>query len=142
MMDPATLRRIAHRTVEQQQALTLTRAWNVMVRLRTAAVNAVRVLTKSCGHRMPASTTRRFAKRSLAATPAGLAEALNPVLDQIAQMTLQIKRYDRQIQEVGQTTYPETQALAESSRRRSHHGPDLRPDPGKQGTVQAGGAAV
>ena len=84
-LDPKILRPIAHRSVEQQQALTLIRARNVLVRLRTAAVNAVRGLTKSCGHRMPASTTRCFAKRSLAVMPPGLAQALNPVLDQIAQ---------------------------------------------------------
>ncbi len=109
-LDPEILRPITHRTVEQQQALTLIRARNVLVRLRTAAVNAVRGLTKACGHRMPATTTRCFAKRSLAVMPPGLAQALNPILDQIAGMTLRIKQYDRQIQELGQTEYPETQA--------------------------------
>jgi transposase len=33
------------------------------------------------------------------------------VIEQIAQMTLKIKEYDRQIQKLGQTEYPETQAL-------------------------------
>jgi hypothetical protein len=74
-------------------------------------VNAVRGLTKSCGHRMPASSTRCFAKRSLAVMPPGLAQALGPVLEQIATMTMKIKQYDRQIQELGQAKYPETQAL-------------------------------
>ena len=60
---------------------------------------------------MPASTTDTFAKRSLAVMPPGLAQALGPVLEQIAQMTLKIKQYDRQIQQLGQTEYPETQAL-------------------------------
>jgi transposase len=110
-LDPEILRPIAHRTVEQQEALTLIRARNLIVRLRTAAVNAVRGLTKSCGHRMPASTTSCFAKRSLAGMPPGLAQALGPVLEQIAQMTLKIKQYDRQIQQLGQSQYPETQAL-------------------------------
>ena len=55
-LDPEILRPISHRTVEQQEALTLIRARDLMVRLRTAAVNAVRGLTKSCGHRMPASS--------------------------------------------------------------------------------------
>jgi transposase len=41
-------------------------ARELLVRLRTAAVNAVRGLTKACGHRMPASSTRCFAERSLA----------------------------------------------------------------------------
>jgi transposase len=110
-LDPEILRPIAHRTVEQQEALTLIRARDLMVRLRTAAVNAVRGLTKSCGHRMPASSTRCFAKRSLAVMPPGLTQALRPVLEQIAEMTLKIKQYDRQIQQLGQAQYPETQAL-------------------------------
>jgi transposase len=43
--------------------------------------------------------------------PPGLAQALGPVLEQIAQMTLKIRQYDRQILELTQTEYPETQAL-------------------------------
>jgi len=43
-LDPKILRPIAHRTVAQQEALTLIRARNL--RLRTAAVNAVRGLAK------------------------------------------------------------------------------------------------
>jgi transposase len=86
-LDPEILRPIAHRTVEQQEALTLIRARDLMVRLRIAAVNAVRGLTKSCGRRMPASTTSCFAKRSLAVMPPELAQALGPVLEQIAEMT-------------------------------------------------------
>jgi transposase len=72
-LNPEILRPIAHRTVEQQEALTLIRALNLVVPLRTAAVNGVRGLTKSCGHRMPESTTPTFAKRRLSdATRAGL----------------------------------------------------------------------
>ena len=43
--------------------------------------------------------------------PPGLAQALRPVVEQIAEMTFKIKQYDRQIQQLGQTQYPETQAL-------------------------------
>ena len=110
-LDPKILRPIAHRTVRQQEALTLIRARDLIVRLRTAAVNAVRGLTKSCGYRMPASSTECFAKRSLAVMPPGLAQALGPVLEQIAEMTIKIKQYDRQIQQLTQTEYPETLAL-------------------------------
>src|ERR1700758_1567021 len=70
-LDPQILRPISHRTVEQQEALTLIRARDLLVRLRTAAVNAVRGLTKACGHRMPASSTTCFAQRGLAAMPPG-----------------------------------------------------------------------
>jgi transposase len=48
-LDPQILRPISHRTVEQQEALTLIRARAFIVRLRTASVNAVRGLTKACG---------------------------------------------------------------------------------------------
>jgi len=81
-----------HRTVEQQETLTLIRARELLVRLRTAAVNAVRGLTKACGHRMPASSTRCFAQRSLAVMPPGAANRRSlRWLQQIAEMTLKIK---------------------------------------------------
>jgi transposase len=41
-LDPNILRPISHRTVEQQESLTLIRARDLLVRLRTASVNAVR----------------------------------------------------------------------------------------------------
>ena len=110
-LDPQILRPIAHRTVEQQEALTLIRARALMVRLRTAAVNAVRGLAKPCGYRLPASSTRCFSKRSLVVMPPELSKALGPVLEQIAEMTIKIKHYDRQILELTQTEYAETQAL-------------------------------
>jgi transposase len=110
-IDPKILRPIEHRTVQQQEALTLIRARNLIVRLRTSAVNAVRGLTKSCGYRTPAASTCCFAKRSLAALPPGLVLALSPVLEQIAQMTIKLKEYDRLIQRLTETEYSETQAL-------------------------------
>ena len=50
-LDPEILRPIAHRTVAQQETLTLIRARDVLVRLRTGAVNSVRGLAKPCGYR-------------------------------------------------------------------------------------------
>ena len=82
-----------------------------LVRLRTGAVNSVRGLAKPCGYRLPASSTLCFAKRCLAVLPPGLAQALGPLLHQIADMTVKIKQYDRAIKELTRTAYPETQAL-------------------------------
>ncbi len=62
------------------------------MRLRTAAVNAVRGLTKSCGYRMPASATTCFAQRSLAVMPPGLAHALGPVLQQIDELSQRVAK--------------------------------------------------
>src|SRR6267378_3885603 len=109
-LDPKILRPIAHRPVAQQEALTLIRARNLIVRLRTAAVNAVRGLAKPCGYRLPASSTLCFAKRCMAVLPPGLAQALGPVLEQIATMTVKIKHYDRLIKRLTESEYTETQA--------------------------------
>jgi len=43
--------------------------------------------------------------------PLGLQRALGPVLEQIAEMTIKIKQYDREIQRMTQTVYTETQPL-------------------------------
>src|SRR5580700_6348815 len=102
-MDPKILRPISHRTIAQQEALTLIRARNLLVRLRTAAVNAVRGLAKPCGYRLPASSTLCFAKRCKEVMPPGLVEALGPVLDQIASLTLKIRHYDRLVKKLTKT---------------------------------------
>ena len=99
-LDPEILRPISHRTVAQQETLTLIRARDALVRLRTGAVNSVRGLAKPCGYRLPASSTLTFAKRCLAVLPPVLAQALGPLLQQIADMTVKIKRYDREIQKL------------------------------------------
>ena len=52
-------------------------------------MNAVRGLAKPCGYRLPASSTLCFAKRCMAVLPPG--QALGPVLEQIATMTVKIK---------------------------------------------------
>ena len=110
-LDPKILRPISHRTVAQQEALTLIRARNLLVRLRTAAVNAVRGLAKPCGYRLPASSTLCFAKRCMEVLPPGLVQALGPVLEQIASLTVKIKHYDRLVKQLTETEYVETQAL-------------------------------
>ena len=110
-LDPEILRPISHRTVAQQEALTLIRARNLLVRLRTAAVNAVRGLAKPCGYRLPASSTLCFAKRCMEVLPPGLVQALGPVLEQIASLTVKIKHYDRLVKQLTETEYVETQAL-------------------------------
>ena len=99
--------------MEVGACLTLIRARVLLIRPRTTAVNAVPGLTKACGYRMPASATTCFAQRSLGVMPPGLAQALGPVLVQIAEITIKIKQYDGQIQQLGQTEYPETHALLE-----------------------------
>src|SRR5256885_3849932 len=110
-LDPRILRPIAHRSVKAQQELTVVRARDVLVRLRTAAVNAVRGLVKPCGVRLPSSSTSCFGKRCRAILSEGLSTALAPLLEQIEQLTEQIKRYDRAVLDMSRVSHPETKAL-------------------------------
>jgi transposase len=103
-LDPRILRPITHRTVEQQQALTMIRARDVLVRLRTAVVNAARGLAK------PWLSPACCIDPQL---PGALAAALEPLFAQIAHMNEQIKLYDRAILKMATVTYPETQALTQ-----------------------------
>ncbi len=79
-VDPRILRPISHRSVAMQQALTLIRAREVLVRLRTATVNAVRGLAKPCGCRLLACSTASFPKRAAATLPENLLTTLRPLL--------------------------------------------------------------
>lgn len=110
-LDPNILRPITHRSVKAQQELTVIRARDVLVRLRTAAVNAVRGLVKPCGVRLPSSSTSCFAKRCRVVLSEALLRALSPLLEQIEQLSEQIKHYDRTILEMSRLSHPETQAL-------------------------------
>jgi len=110
-LDPEVLRPIEHRSVAMQETLTVIRARAVLVRARVALVNAARGLAKPCGYRLPSVATSSFAKRCLRELPAGLLAALGPLVEQIDQMSRQIRHYDGLIVEMMQVRYPETEAL-------------------------------
>jgi transposase len=52
-LDPGLLRPISHRSVALQESLTLVRARDVLVRVRTGLINAIRGLAQPCGYRLP-----------------------------------------------------------------------------------------
>lgn len=47
--------------------------------------------------------------------PPGLVQALGPVLDQIASLTMKINHFDRLVKQLTETEYVETQALIRST---------------------------
>ena len=74
------------------------RARNLIVRLRTAAVNSVRGLGETL--RLPSASVVHSCASPSGVWPCfrrGLLQALGPVLEQIAEMTKKIKHYDRMI---------------------------------------------
>jgi transposase len=110
-LDPRVLRPITHRSVALQESLTVIRARDVLVRARTSLVNATRGLAKPCGFRLPSCATKGFHKKCLETLPAGLKPALQPLIEQNAQISAQIEIFDRLIVEMTQKALPETQPL-------------------------------
>ena len=110
-VDPKILHPITHRSLEMQRSLNVIRARDVLVRMRTMAVNAARGLVKPCGYRRPICSTESFAGRCRKELPPELLEIAEPLLKQIELATAQIAFCDKQIQELADKGYSETKAL-------------------------------
>jgi transposase len=107
--DRLLLAPIQHRTQEKQVQLSVIRARHVLVRTRTALINCARGLVKPMGLRLPASSAEAFAKRAAAISlPELLRVALGPLLKQVEAVIQAIRDYDRQIEQIAATQYPET----------------------------------
>ncbi|HEY6845463.1 MAG TPA: IS110 family transposase [Terracidiphilus sp.] len=98
--DPKLLSPIEHRSQQRQQDLNLLCARSTLVRARTMIVNVVRGLVKSAGGRLPSCSTESFAKRVAGSIPTPLGEVCLPLLKQIGQLTAQIDRMDKQIEQL------------------------------------------
>ena len=109
--NPGLLSPITHRSEQAQQDLSVLRARDELVRMRTALVNHVRGVLKSNGYRAPSSSTSCFARKSLASIPDGLRPALDPILEVITSTTERIVRLDAEIERLCSERYPVTQLL-------------------------------
>ncbi len=96
-VDPELLRPLVHRGEEAQRDLTVLRARDALVRARTKLINAARGLVKATGERLPTCSAASFHERAWQAMPRALRAALHPVLESIAELTRQIREYDRQV---------------------------------------------
>jgi transposase len=108
--NPKLLAPVRHRSVERQRDLNLLRARDTLVRARTMLINSVRGLVKSGGGRLPAAASDYFVARVEAAVPAELRPAIQPLLEQIAGLTMQIRHLDHSIEKLGER-YPEIPIL-------------------------------
>lgn len=110
-MDPELLQPIRHRGKEAQMDLAMLRSRDALVRTRCSLVSHVRGTVKAAGHRIPTCSTPAFAKRAADHVPEVLKPALDPVLETIGTLTRQIRTYDRQVEQLCQDRYPETERL-------------------------------
>jgi transposase len=103
--DPRLLSPITHRSERAQEDLALIHARDLLVRTRTALAHHVRCTLKSFGILAPKHSTESFAKKMRPHVPRALVAALVPVIEQIEQLTVQIRSFDRRIEAVADERY-------------------------------------
>ena len=109
--DPKLLKPIKHRGRQAQADLVVLRSRDALVRCRTRLVNHVRGMVKSFGARLPSCDTDAFHKRVPEHVPEELKLALDPLIQQVEQLTEQIKAFEARIMKLAKETYPETELL-------------------------------
>ena len=110
-LDPKLLAPLKHRGAETQADLAMLRARETLVAARTQMVNHVRGAVKSVGGRLAKCSTESFHKKVPDQIPQQLQPWLTPLLEMIQRMTEQIHQYDKTIDQMGKTKYPETNRL-------------------------------
>lgn len=109
--DPKLLKPIRHREEEQQRDLVLLHVREQLVRNRTDQVNAVRGHLKQFGARAVKCDPSCFAKRVREQMPEELKPVLGGLLVSIQCQSDRIRELDRQIEQLCQEKYPETELL-------------------------------
>jgi transposase len=112
-VDVKLLRPIRHRGEDVQADLTIIRARDALVEVRTKLVNAVRGLVKASGSRIKACPTEQFSQQANEQIPESLRPALAPLLEQIDHANEQIDYYDRLVEHLAEKKYPETKRLSQ-----------------------------
>lgn len=113
--DPQLLSPLTHRGESLHLDLAVIRARDALVRSRTKLINHCRGQVKTTGQRLPACDARSFARKIPAHLPEPLRPALEPVLEQITSLTDQLFVFDRQIEDLAHSRYPETELLTQVS---------------------------
>ena len=110
-LDPKLLFPIEHRSPQAQADLDVLRSRDALVRARTLLINHVRGVVKSTGARVPAGSASSFPSKAAGSLPEALRPALSPILDTVRALNLEIRSYDRQIEDLCTSKYPECQRL-------------------------------
>jgi transposase len=110
-IDKDLLHPIRHRSEKAQVDLTMLRARNTLVQVRTKLINCARGIVKSIGGRLPGASGEYFAKKVREHIPAAICDALTPVLDQIEQLSDQLRDYDKRIEQMAKTEYAPTKLM-------------------------------
>lgn len=112
---PEVLGDVHHRGEQAQADLSIIRARDLVVRMRTMAVLQVRSLAKAFGVKLPGASARAFPKRVADLIPDLLLPAIRPLLELITDLSACVRGYERVLEEVAETRYPEIAQLRQVS---------------------------
>jgi transposase len=104
---------IQHRGEQAQIDLQVIRTRDVAVKMRTTAISHVRGAVKSFGGRLSKCSTEAFVNTTRKEVPEALKMALDPMFDQIDQLTKTINGYERQVLKLVEQRYPEVEMVAQ-----------------------------
>lgn len=108
---PELLGAVHHRGRESQADLAIIRARDVLVRTRTRLVQHVRGTLKAFGLRARSCSAKAFHSKAREDLPEDLLPALAPILDQLADLELRIRHFDREIERIAEERHPAAACL-------------------------------
>lgn len=108
---PDVLGNVYHRGEQAHAHLAIIRARDLVVRMRTMAVQQARGICKSFGLRLPKCSTGAFPARIEDLVPGILREALSPIIELVADLTRRIRMFDRVLAKIAKEHYPEVRHL-------------------------------
>lgn len=111
-VDPELLRPVKLRGDLCRRSRALLKAREILVRSRAKLVTFTRSEIKSFGERVPACSVESFHKRAKEYVPEPLRESLEPVLNSLEQLCIQIHALDAQVRSVSEERHPETAVLS------------------------------
>ena len=109
--DPQLLHPIRHRGAQAHADLAVVKGRDMLVKARAMLITHARGTVKAMGERISACSGEAFHRRLLEEMPAALSQALGPVMKSIEELTIRIRHYDKLLEDMCQTKYPETERL-------------------------------
>jgi len=110
-VSPELLSPVQLRGDRYQEVRTLLFAREQLVKSRNSLINFIRAEARMLGYSLPSCSTASFVSKAAPSIPDPLRPILEPVLETLMTMTDKIGGYDRRIQELSESEFPETQVL-------------------------------
>jgi transposase len=106
--DRKMLHEIRHRSEDTQRDLQIIRTRDSVVRARSKLISSIRATVKAHGVRINRCSTDAFSKRARTTLSTELLEIVAPVLDVIDTVSTTIASYDKRIEKLAASKYPDT----------------------------------